>query len=464
MAEQPWQGDACSLVEAFRRKERSPREELDATLAAIDRSELNAFSFLAADEARRRADGADITLAFGGVPIGVKELDQVEGWPDTHACVPLADQRAPHTSTMVQRLVANGATLVGLTTASEFGGVNVTRTELNGVTRNPWNTDKTPGGSSGGTAAAVAGGLVTLGTGGDGGGSIRIPAGFCGLVGLKVTRGRIPMGPRAGMGNFTTVIGTCSRSVRDSARWLDITNGFDRHDSFSLPRVVGWEDHLGSYTDQLRGRRVVIADDWGGSAVAPSTLEIIHEIATNLIAAAGLRRVEADTELPRMGMAWSLSGMIGTYEALGDRWPACEQQLTREIRGGLRFGEGRYDIAALVKIKTRREELNEAMAQLFDDVDLVICASNPDVAFAAEGPLPATFGGIEAGAGNNGRLTFPANLYGCPAISIPAGAVDGLPVGLQIVAPHFQEDLLLDLALIIERMKPWPLVAPGAPH
>ena len=464
MTDQPWQGDACALVDSFRRKDRSPVEELEATLAAIERSQLNAFSFIAAEEARRRAASSDPALPFGGVPIGVKELDQVEGWPDTHACVPLADHRAPHTSTMVQRLTAGGAVPVGLTTASEFGGVNVTRTVLNGVTRNPWDKTRTPGGSSGGTAAAVSGGLLTLGTAGDGGGSIRIPAGFCGLLGLKVTRGRVPLGPRAEMGNFTTVIGTCSRSVRDTARWLDVTNGFDRHDTFSLPRVNGWEANLGHYGDDLRGRRVVIADGWGNAEVAPSSLAIVHEVAAALIAAAGLRRVAADTSLPRMGMAWSLSGMIGTYAHLDDLWPACEADLTPEIRAGLRFGEGRYDIGALVKIKRRREDLNEAMARLFDEVDLVVCASNPDIAFAAEGPLPSTFGGIDAGRGNNGRLTFPANLYGCPAISIPAGHVDGLPVGLQIVAPHFREDRLLDLALMIERTRPWPLVAPGAPH
>ena len=162
MAETPWQGDACSLVEAFRAGDRSPSEELAATYAAIDASELNAFSNLHREQAEAAAATADVNKPFGGVPIGVKELDRVEGWPDTHACVVYRDQVAPDTSTNVARARdLGGAVLVGQTTASEFGGVNVTRTVLNGTTHNPWQHGRTPGGSSGGTAAAVAGGLVT---------------------------------------------------------------------------------------------------------------------------------------------------------------------------------------------------------------------------------------------------------------------------------------------------------------
>ncbi|MSV37519.1 MAG: amidase, partial [Actinobacteria bacterium] len=154
---------------------------MQATLSAVAASSLNCISYIDSDGALARASEANISLPFGGVPMGVKELDYVEGWPATEASVPFADRKAAHTSTMVSRLIAAGANHFGLTTASEFGGVNVTRTVLNGVTRNPWNTERTPGGSSGGSAAGVAGGLFALGTGGDGGGSIRIPAGFTGL-------------------------------------------------------------------------------------------------------------------------------------------------------------------------------------------------------------------------------------------------------------------------------------------
>jgi aspartyl-tRNA(Asn)/glutamyl-tRNA(Gln) amidotransferase subunit A len=120
-----------------------------------------------------------------------------------------------------------------------------------------------------------------------------------------------------------------------------------------------------------------------------------------------------------------------------------------------------YNLDARVKLEDRRMEFNERMAAIFGEVDLVMTASNPDVAFAAEGPLPGEFGGLAAGPGNNGRLTFPANMYGNPAVSVPAGTVEGLPVGLQIIGRHHAEQLLLDAALVVERNRPWPLVAPS---
>jgi aspartyl-tRNA(Asn)/glutamyl-tRNA(Gln) amidotransferase subunit A len=463
MTNTPWLGDACSLVEEFRAGRRSPREEMQATLEAVKNSKLNAVSFVDEEGALERASRADISLPFGGIPMGVKELDNVTGWPATEASVPFADRKATYTGTMVTRLIERGgATHFGLTTASEFGGVNVTRTVLNGVTRNPWNLERTPGGSSGGGAAGVAGGLFALGTGGDGGGSIRIPAGFNGLVGLKSTYGRIPRGPHAEYGNLTVTIGGMTRSVRDTARWFDICNGHDTTDPLSLPKVSGWEAGLGS--TPVAGLRVAIVPDWGGAVVSPAMWNVLLEAADHLVASAKLRRIDGvDTALPRMGAAWSISGMIEIASALGDMWPACADDLTPEMRMGLQLTEGRYNAAERAKIEARRTALNMRMAEIFQQVDLVITASNPDVAFIAEGPLPNTFGGVKAGAGNNGLLTFPCNLHGNPGISVPAGTVDGLPVGLQIIGPHFSEQVLLELAHVLERERPWPLTAPAAP-
>lgn len=468
MGDTPWQGDACSLVDEFRARRRSPLEELRATYAAADDSRLNAFSFQPREEAEAAAKRADIGKPFGGVPIGVKELDQVAGWPDCHASVPLRHQVAGHTGTMVQRVRdLGGAVLAGQTTASEFGGMNLTRTKLHGTTHNPWRLGLTPGGSSGGTASAVAGGLCTIATGGDGGGSIRIPAGFTGLVGLKATFGRIPRGPRVQYGNLTVTLGCLSRSVRDTARWFDVCNGFDARDPLSLPRVEGWEAGLGSHVEALRGARVAFAPTWGNATVSPMMWELLEAAGIDLVSDIGLTRIDGvDTTMPRMGAAWALSGNLEIEAQLGDKWPECADDLTPEISLGMQLAEGRYDSAARAKIERRRVEVNEAMARIFDPtegIDFIVTASNPDVAFGADGPLPGVFGGLDVGEGNNGRLTFPANLHGNPAISIPAGTLDGLPIGLQVIGRHHTEQLLLDMALTVELNRPWPLVAPGTP-
>ncbi len=468
-----WSGDAVSLVEAFRSGERSPAEELAATHAAIDASTLNAISFEDREQAIAAAKSADVSLPFGGVPLGIKELTPVEGWPDTEASVPLRHGIADVTATMVERLVARGGgVLAAQTTASEFGGVNLTRTELHGATHNPWLHGRTPGGSSGGSAAVVAGQILPLATGGDGGGSIRIPAGFCGLVGLKGTYGRIPLGPKHQLGNHTVSTGCLTRSVRDTARWFDLTNGHHPTDPHSLPETAGWEDGLGTLGEPLRGMRVAVVSDWGGATVSPLMWELLDEAAHHLIAETGLVRVDdLDTTVPRMGAAWSISGMLAVRAALGEHWPACADDLTPEMRFAMETTTGHYSEEARARIERRRMEVNEAMARIFDPiagVDFVVTAANPDVAFDAEGPLPSAFGGVKAGAANNGRLTFPANLHGNPAISVPAGMLEDdsdhnsapLPIGLQIVGRHFSEPLLLELALAMERSRPWPLIAP----
>lgn len=457
----PWQHDACALVDAFRSGDHSPTAELEATLQAIESSDLNAFCFVDADAAMTAAAAADVSLPFGGVPLAIKELDKVAGWPDTEASVPLADRRATFTLTHIKRLTAGGAVPFGMTTASEFGGVNLTRTVLHGATRNPWDRSRTPGGSSGGSASAVAGGLVTLATGGDGGGSIRIPAGFCGLIGLKTTYGRIPRGPHFEVGALTVTIGGLTRSVRDTARWLDVANGADLHDPHSLPRVEGWEAGLGTHLEELRGLRVAVIDNFAGAVVSPATAAVVREAADALIADLGLRRVEVDVAIPNVGTAWSLANMASTYRELGDAWPGCADDLTPEIRHALRWADGmHYDMAARIKLEERRTALFEAMATLFEQTDLVVTSTNPDIAFAAEGPLPGVFGGVQDTPANNGRLTIPSNLYGNPAISIPAGTVEGLPVGMQVLAAHHRDHWLLDAAWVVERERPWPLVAP----
>jgi aspartyl-tRNA(Asn)/glutamyl-tRNA(Gln) amidotransferase subunit A len=469
VADQPWLQDACSLVEAFRAGSIGPVEALDASLAAIEASGLNAFSHLDVDAARAVAASSDVSLPFGGVPMGVKELEMVGGWPFTEASLLFKDRIAQHDATQVVRLRAAGAVLAGQTTASEFGGINYTSTKLHGTTRNPWDPERTPGGSSGGSAAAVAGGLIPIASGSDGGGSIRIPAGFTGLFGLKSTFGRIPRGPHTLQPPLTVVVGCVSRSVRDTARWFDVCNGFDARDTLSLLRVDGWEAGLDSF--DLRGKRAVISIDLGSAIVEPRAAALVMEAAEALTASAGLSRVDVAVDLPEGGLEWAMSNLIGLAGSLGDRYPDCNDDLTPEIQLGMNLATHHLNVQTAGATEMFRIDVNEKMADIFERADFIMTCTNPDTAFAAAGPMPTTVGGVDLmaeyglnkAAGNNGSLTIPANLTGNPAVNIPAGLVDGVPVGLQVIGRHHQDQLLLDLARVAERERPWPLVAPAAP-
>ncbi len=463
-------GDACALVDAFRAGTISPTEALAASLSAIADSTLNAVCFVDEEQARAAAASADVSLPFGGVPVAFKELDPVLGWPQTEASLVLRDRIAAYDGTMTTRLREAGAVPVGQTTASEFGGINCTYTRLHGATANPYDRTRTPGGSSGGSAAAVAGGLVPIATGGDGGGSIRIPAGFTGLLGLKSTFGRIPKGPHTEIEPLTAVLGCLARSVRDAARWFDVCNGASEYDPFSLPRVEGWEAGLGRH--DLRGMRAVVAPDLGSAVISRAVREAVEGAAAALIADAGLARVDVAVSLPRGGLEWALAGTASLLVGLGDRYPACEADLTPEIMLAANVATRHYDIEAAKGIEDFRRRSIRALAAVFDQADFVLCATNPDVAFAAQGPLPTTVDGVdlvaelgfEAAVGNNGALTIPANTTGNPAVAIPVGLVDGLPVSLQVIGRHHAEPLLLELARVVERERPWPLVVPGAPR
>jgi aspartyl-tRNA(Asn)/glutamyl-tRNA(Gln) amidotransferase subunit A len=500
----PWLGDACSLVDAFRSGERSPVEETEAVLAAIEASTLNAFSYVDADAALARARAADVSLPFGGVPTGIKELDYVEGWPATEASVVFRDRKATYTSTMLQRLfAAGGANPVGLTTASEFGGLNVSVTKLNGVTHNPWAHGRTAGGSSGGSSSAVAGGLVALATGGDGGGSIRIPAGYNGLLGMKGTFGRIPRGPHAYMRPNTVVLGNPARSVRDAARFYDVCAGADGFDATSLPSPGGWEAGLG--THDLRGKRVVIVPALGGVTLEPGVEDLIRQAAKELLESTGMVEVDVEVAPPNLTAQWMMGNLATLRADLGSRWPRCAGDLTDEIALSVPLAQALYNLDTAAAAEELRIAANEAMARAFEQADFIIAATNPGPAFAADATTSAnerTFidvltgseaartgargllFGVRVLAGfapklpsallgqvarrfpevlNMGALTIISNLYGNPAVSIPVGAVDGLPVGMQVLAPHHADALLFDVALAVERERPWPLVAPGAP-
>ena len=501
MTDAPWLGDACSLVDAFRAGERSPKEELEATLSAIESSDLNCFSFVDADSARESAASADVSKPFGGVPFGIKELDAVKGWPDTQASLLFADRVASRTETVIDRAIARGGAVpVGLTTASEFGGLNVSITKLNGVTHNPWKHGRTCGGSSCGSASAVSGGLVSLASGGDGGGSLRIPGGYTGLVGFKGTYGRTSRGPAAYSRPGTVVLGNMARSVRDAARYYDVVCGLDRTDPTSLPSAGTWEADLGSH--DLRGRKVAILPSIGGVTLDPGVEEHTRARAEELAKATGMKIVEISLDLPNLAAQWAMGNMSTLIPELGPMWPERRKELTFEVEIGTMLAETFYNLHVAGVAEQRRVKAYQAMAGAFDEVDFIMSATNPGPAFPAEktnsspnrtaldvlAESPMLDRAARAGLGvlrvagaisprfpnqildmvaerapdvvTMGGLTIISNLYGNPATSIPAGTIDGLPVGLQVLAPPHADALLFDVALAAERETPWPLVAP----
>jgi aspartyl-tRNA(Asn)/glutamyl-tRNA(Gln) amidotransferase subunit A len=457
----PWLGDACSLVEAFRAGELTPAEAMENVIESAESDPYNAICHIDPDGARQAAGEADVTKPFGGVPFAVKELEMVEGWPYAYGTKLLEGTTGSYTMVHVERIRdIGGAIPVVQTTSSELGLVGYTSTIVHGTTTNPWNTARTPGGSSGGTAAAVSGGLLPIGTGTDGGGSIRIPAGYTGLVGLKTSFRRIPFAPFAQMEPLTSTVGCLSRSVRDTARWLDVANGAHPRDPFSLPRVEGYEAGLGSY--ELAGLRVAVLPDFGGAVVHPDVVAVIEESATQLIEAAGLKRIDVDFTLPDMGAAWVAPALPIMWAGVGAVWPDVREMVTTEVGAALDLA-AKYDIAMAAAIDPVRKQLNEAVATLFEQVDVVLAATCPDEAFAATGPSPTVVGDVTVDPFNSGRLTMAMNITGLPAISVPAGlSPGGLPIGMQIVGMRHSDGLLLDLAAVLERVRPWPLVAPAA--
>jgi aspartyl-tRNA(Asn)/glutamyl-tRNA(Gln) amidotransferase subunit A len=464
----PWLDDASSLADAVRRGEIRSADAVEASLQAIAASKLNALTYLDAEGARKQAAQIDERVKreedpglLAGVPILVKDVEDAAGWPTTHGSLVFKENLAEEDCTHVARLRAAGAVMVGKSATSEFGFVAYTSTKLHGTTRNPWNLDRTPAGSSGGSAAAVAGGLVPIATGGDGGGSIRIPASYCGLVGMKGSFGLIPRGPRAAMGQLAAVKGTLARSVGDAARWYDITSGYDPRDAFSLPRRDGWEAGLG--TRAVQGLRVAVSIDLGNAVVHPEVRAIVSEAADVLVEAAGLKRVDIDVKVPENGIAWASAGLPSLVADLEEHWPDREQEFTMEIAFAMRAAPT-YRAKHAASVERFRVEMNEAMADLFEKTDIVLCATSPMEPFAAEGPMPYNVGEVSVSPYNAGALTIPANLSGYPAISIPAGlSASGLPIGLQAYARRHEDALLLDLAQIMEHARPWPKVAPNAP-
>jgi aspartyl-tRNA(Asn)/glutamyl-tRNA(Gln) amidotransferase subunit A len=454
---EPW-APIGVLAAGVRSGDRKAVELLDEALARIaaTNDDLNAFVHLDEDLARDAAEAVDAAVARGddpgplaGVPFGVKDLEDCAGMPTSQGSLwfkggPPATADDLH----VARLRSAGAVPVGKTAAPEFGILNFARTKAWGVTRNPWDPERTPGGSSSGSAAAVAAGVVPLATASDGGGSIRIPAAFCGLVGHKPSFGRVAHpGP---MTSQTTSVGVVATSVAEAARCLDVQAGPDDRDRTSLPPPpVRYEDAV--ETLAVEGLRARWSPDLGFvDHVDAEVLELSRAAADDLAGAAGLRLDEEPVHLPDATRVWLQSGVLGgwTMAEMGELWPSRAEELMPNTRKGFESAES-VTAPRLGRIHRRRFEFEQAVAALFGEVDVLLTPSTAVPAFAAEGPPP--------GGAMSTPFTMLANLCWNPATSVPAGFTSaGLPVGLQIVARRHADEVALRLARLLEQTRPWP--------
>jgi Asp-tRNA(Asn)/Glu-tRNA(Gln) amidotransferase A subunit family amidase len=471
-----WEHDAWELADRVRAGELTARNLLELSLARIERFDprLNAMCFLDPDRAWADAERVDQRVAagddpgpFAGIPMGVKELAQVQGWPDTNASVPYADAGAvaEFDCTEVARLRDAGAVLVGLTNAPEHGTVSYTASKLHGVTRNPWNLERTPGGSSGGSAASVAAGVFPACTGSDGGGSIRIPSSYSGLFGMKTTFGLLGAGPEPFNYSMTSVHGPIVRTVRDAARYLDATSGPTLTDPTSLPAPpVPFEDLVasGEATERLRGKRAAWTSNLGYAGTDPEVEKVAHDAAMALVGEAGLDLVDVPVEMPKPGVAWGLLSSLNTAAFHLDFESRHLDELDEVHRAGVELMMNLRP-SGLYKAIRRRHELMLASARIWSDVDVLLTPTTPTTAFRAEGTLSGTVAGREVNLmGLSAAFTAPFNMTGQPAASIPVGLVDGLPAALQIVAARHGDDLCLGAGALLERLRPWPKFAPLA--
>ena len=461
---------AIEIAESVRRGERKAVEVLDEALEAIGRTnpQLNAFVHLDPDLARAAAAAVDAKVASGddpgalaGVVIGVKDLEDCAGMPTSHGSLLFKGRPAvPTDSVHVARLRAAGAVPVGKTAAPEFGAVALTDTKAWGVTRNPWDPSKTPGGSSGGSASAVAAGMVTMATASDGGGSTRIPAAFCGLVGFKPSFGRIPH--PGNQPSATTMYGALVTTVADAARHLDVASGPHDRDRLSLPKAdVRYEEAIESL--DVSGLRALWSTDLGFAIVDPEVAEIAEAAGRELVAAARLQEAGGRVELTDPTKMWWSNGVLDLYmDVERGMWPERGEELMDYVRIPLsRNDQVRPD--QIARIWQRRQRLDDELAELFSRVDVLLTPSTAVPAYAAEWPMPFEINGERVHPSMNVPFTMLANLGWHPAVSVPAGVTSaGLPVGLQIQCRRHADELPLRLARLFEQARPWPRTAAAA--
>jgi amidase len=454
-------GDLAAHV---RGGELSAREVTTAALERIEALEptVNAFVEVDADGALATADTIEPgdERPYAGVPIAIKANLPVAGLPMTFGSKLLAGHRAGHSAYLVRRLQEAGFVIIGITNMPEFGILPTTEPRQGGPTRNPWDTDRTPGGSSGGAAAAVASGMLPVAHGNDGGGSLRIPASCCGLVGLKPSRGRVSRGPDLG-DSYLGSEGVLTHSVAETAMLLDVLSGYEVGDATWAPRPV--EPYTTSIRrDPGRLRIAMSAANSLDAEVDPECLRGMRETG-ELLASLGHHVVEDTPALPGKEMLRTFSHVFGPMVALGVAYgerlagrPAEDDEIEPLSRTLWDLSRNMSSVDYLAAL-TEMQALARGVVAFFAEYDVLLTPA------LAERPLPiGECNGLGdeplrdfARSGDFTPYTALFNVTGQPAISVPAGfGEDGLPTNAHLVAKPLGEDTLLQLAAQLETARP----------
>ena len=451
---------ASEIAAAVREKELSPIEMTRAVLERIDRlnPRLNAFCTMmsgaaidAAKLAEEQVNRGETLGDLHGVPVSVKDNLYIQGERTTFGSQLLEHQVTDADAPSIERLKKAGAILIGRTNSPEFGWKGVCDNLVFGTTRNPWNLDLTPGGSSGGASAAVASGLGPIGIGTDGGGSLRIPASFCGLVGHKASFGRVPTWPGVSVGDLRH-IGGITRTVTDSALLLNVLAGPDERDHGSLPATD--TDYLAEIERGVNDVRIAYSGDLGYATTHAEVAQLCAT-ATAALSDAGaiVENIELDWQDPHA--CWS----VFFYGASGARLGHELEQNGHLLDPGLRRcveQAVKMTSADLTQAMADREAFWQQVRKLFETCDLLITPTLAVPPFAIGQDNADSLTGEPQGDLQWTQFTYPFNLTGQPACSVPAGwTEDGLPVGLQIVGPRFGDALVLRAARALEQLRPW---------
>ena len=464
---------AVDLAEAIRAKQVSPVEVADLYLDRIETIEpmLNAFAHRADDDVRSAAKRAAEAVAhtpadelppFHGVPIPIKNLNPVAGWPCTYGSNGARRTPREESDPIVDRFVDAGFVLLGVTNSPEFGTISYTESDAHGITRNPWNTDHTPGGSSGGSGAAVASGMAPVGHANDGGGSIRIPASCNGLVGLKGSRGRVP-NEFIELEGFVCE-GVLTRTVADTAAIYDVLDVVDPLVFFSAPRPPRPYRELAA-TDPPPLR---VAFTTAAPLGLPVDPECVAAVTTTLTAleSAGHTVFEITLELPepekfveRFTMIWNTGSVWSPIED----WDAIEP-VTAAWRAEARKVDSLEFAAAVRATQRLARTVIEPFGRDFDVlVTPTMSVPPPKVGTWREGMDADPWAGL-LNCFPMAVFTSIFNVTGLPALSLPVHqSAQGLPIGVQLVAPPWREDLLLQLGTQLERALPWKDRHPALP-